>query len=136
MCSLQDVEKAQACLNRKDRKGERVKLVEVNCSQETTRESPSDDDYDRSFSLFGLVESILSVVANGLSTVMSSIVGTEKKNLRSSARRVNYRNYHLIRVFPNTENHVADMRDLRDFEPEDIKFWSFPSPNRYVIFLL
>lgn len=132
MCRLQDVhsdQKAQACLNHNDRKEKRVKLIE-----ETTRDSPSDDDYDRGFSLFGLVESVLSVVASGLNTVMSSIVGTEKKNPRSRATRVNYRNYHLIRVFPNTENHVADLRDLEDTEPEDIKFWSFPNPNKYIIF--
>nr|XP_012229445.1 PREDICTED: LOW QUALITY PROTEIN: carboxypeptidase B-like [Linepithema humile] len=109
---------------------ESSRLVLFITQQMQTRESSSDDDYDRGFSLFGLVESVLSVVASGLNTVMSSIVGTEKKNSRSSARRINYRNYHLIRVFPNTEKHVADLRDLKDTEPEDIKFWSFPNPNR------
>lgn len=113
----------------KNRKGERIEAT--NYFQETLRESSQDDDYDRGFSLFGLVESMLSVVANGLSTVVSSIVGTEKKNLRSNVNKINYRNYQLIRVFPNTEDNVADLRDLRDAEPEDIKFWSFPNLNRF-----
>ncbi|XP_050458345.1 carboxypeptidase B-like isoform X2 [Cataglyphis hispanica] len=73
---------------------------------------------------------MLFVVANGLSTVVSSIVGTEKKNLRSNVSKINYRNYQLIRVFANTESHVADLHNLRDAEPEDIKFWSFPNLNR------
>jgi len=113
----------------KNRKEERIEAT--NYFQETLRESSQDDDYDRGFSLFGLVESMLSVVANGLSTVVSSIVGTEKKNLRSNVNKINYRNYQLIRVFPNTEDNVADLRDLRDAEPEDIKFWSFPNLNRF-----
>ncbi|XP_072767295.1 carboxypeptidase B [Anoplolepis gracilipes] len=118
----------QPILNSKDRKERRVEAI--NYLQETLRESSKDDEYDRGFSLFGLVESMLSVVANGFSTVVSSIVGTEKKNLRSNVSRINYKNYQLIRVFPNTENHVTDLRDLRDAEPEEIKFWSFPNRNR------
>lgn len=117
-------------MDSKDKKEERVEAT--NYLQETLRESGRNDDYDRGFSLFGLVESMLSVVTNGLSTVVSSIVGTEKKNLRSNVSRINYRNYQLIRVFPNTENHIADLRDLRDAEPENIKFWSFPNLNRFI----
>lgn len=113
----------------KNRKEEKIKATSY--FQQTLRESSQDDDYDRGFSLFGLVETMLSVVANGLSTVVSSIVGTEKKNLRSNVNKINYRNYQLIRVFPNTEDNVADLRDLRDAEPEDIKFWSFPNFNRF-----
>lgn len=75
---------------------------------------------------------MISVVANGLSTVVNNIVGPEKKNSRDAARRVNYKNYQLIRMFPNTENHIADLHELKDAEPEDIKFWSFPMPNRFV----
>ncbi|XP_026827132.1 carboxypeptidase B isoform X2 [Ooceraea biroi] len=73
---------------------------------------------------------MLSVVTSGFSTVVNSIVGTEKKNLRSRIPRVNYKNYQLIRLFPTTENHIVDLRDLKDAEPEEIKFWSFPKPNR------
>ncbi|XP_025269058.1 carboxypeptidase B [Camponotus floridanus] len=113
-----------------DSKNRKEEKIEANYFQQTLRESSQDDDYDRGFSLFGLVETMLSVVANGLSTVVSSIVGTEKKNLRSNVNKINYRNYQLIRVFPNTEDNVADLRDLRDAEPEDIKFWSFPNLNR------
>ncbi|XP_024867115.1 uncharacterized protein LOC112451619 [Temnothorax curvispinosus] len=125
------------CLNSKGREEERIVFAEANNQlQNTPRElSGSDDDDDdaddyRGFSLFGLVESMLSVVASGLSTVVNSIVGTEKKDSRSRTSRINYRNYHLIRAFPNTESQAADLRDLRDAEPEDIKFWSFPNPNR------
>lgn len=122
--------KPQPLLDSKDRKKERVEIT--NYHQETRRESSWDDEYDRGFSLFSLVESMLFVVANGLSTVVSSIVGTEKKNLRSNVSKINYRNYQLIRVFANTENHVADLRNLRDAEPEDVKFWSFPNLNRFI----
>ncbi|KAL6429911.1 hypothetical protein ACFW04_007638 [Cataglyphis niger] len=130
--SLQDAnnnQKPQPLLDSKGRKKERVEIT--NYHQETSRESFWDQyEYDRGFSLFSLVESMLFVVANGLSTVVSSIVGTEKKNLRSNVSKINYRNYQLIRVFVNTENHVADLHNLRDAEPEDIKFWSFPNLNR------
>ncbi|XP_014483176.1 PREDICTED: carboxypeptidase B-like [Dinoponera quadriceps] len=120
----------QLSLSPNDTKGEIIDLIGAS-NQEVPRESPYwDDDYDRGFSLIGLFESMISVVASGISTVMNSIVGTEKKNSRSRVSRINYRNYQLIRIYPNTENHVADLRDLRDAEPEDIKFWSFPIPNR------
>lgn len=131
----------QPCLNSKNKEEEKFVFAEANNQfQNTPRElswydDDDDDDY-RGFSLFGLVESMLSVVASGLSTVVSSIVGTEKKNSRSRTRRINYRNYHLIRAFPNTESQVADLRDLRDAEPEDIKFWSFPNPNKFVFAFL
>lgn len=122
-------EEAQSILDSKDKK-EGIEVT--NYLQETLRESFRNDDYDRGFSLFDLVESMLSVVANGFSTVVSSIVGTEKKNLRSNVNKINYRNYQLIRVFPNTANHITDLHDLRDAEPENIKFWSFPNLNRFV----
>lgn len=126
----------QSCWNSKEMEEE--KLTEANNQlQNTPRELSWDDDDDyRGFSLFGLVESMLSVVASGFSTVVSSIVGSEKKDSRSRTRRINYRNYHLIRAFPNTESQAADLRDLRDAEPEDVKFWSFPNPNRFVFKLL
>jgi len=130
-------QEVQLYLNFKDGGEERFVFNEANNHlQNTPRELSWDDDDYRGFSLFGLVESMLSVVASGLSTVMNSIVGTEKKDSRSRTRRINYRNYHLIRAFPNTENQVTDLRDLRDAEPEDIKFWSFPNPNRFVFAFL
>lgn len=122
----------QACLNSKDREEERLVFAEANKQLgNTPRELSWDDDDDyRGFSLFGLVESMLSVVASGFSTVVNSIVGTEKDS-RSRTRRINYRNYHLIRAFPMTESQAEDLRDLRDAESEDIKFWSFPNANRF-----
>lgn len=138
--SLQDVRNNQEMhpyLNSKDGEEERLLFAEAsNHLQNTPREFSWDDDDYRGFSLFGLVESMLSVVASGLSTVVSSIVGTEKKDSRSGTRRINYKNYHLIRAFPNTEYQATDLRDLRDAEPEDIKFWSFPNPNRFVFAFL
>ncbi|XP_039310981.1 carboxypeptidase B isoform X2 [Solenopsis invicta] len=124
----------QPCLNFKGREEDRLVFAKASNHQNTPRdllwdEDDDDDDY-RGFSLFGLVESVLSVVASGLSTVVNSIVGTEKKDSRSRTRRINYRNFHLIRAFPNTASQVTDLRELRDAEPEDIKFWSFPNSNR------
>lgn len=140
ICSLQDVHnnrETQLRSSSQDRKEEETKFIEAdNCLQEIHRESSRDDDYNRGFSLFGLVESMFSVVTNGLNTVVSSIVGTEKKNSISRVRRINYKNHQLIRMFPNTENHVADLRDLKDAEPDDIKFWSFPTPNRCVCYFV
>lgn len=135
MQAAHNYQEVRSCWNSKDREEER--FIEANNQlQNIPRELSWDDDDYRGFSLFGLVESMLSVVASGLSTVVSSIVGTEKKDSRSRTRRINYRNYHLIRAFPNTESQAADLRDLRDAEPEDVKFWSFPNPNRFVFALL
>lgn len=131
-----NVQEMQPCLNSEDREKEKLVFAEAN-NRNTPKELSWDDDDYRGFSLFGLVESMLSVVASGLSTVVSSIVGsTEKKDSRSRTRRINYRNYHLIRAFPSTESQAADLRDLRDAEPEDIKFWSFPSSNRFILVFL
>jgi len=120
-----------------DKEKEKAESVKVdNYDQRISRESLWDDNDNRGFSLFGLVESMLSIVASGFSKVVSRIAGVEKKNLQSHVRRVNYRNYQLIRLFPNTENHIADLRDMTNAEPEEIKFWSFPKPNRFVFLFL
>jgi len=120
--------------DKEEEKAESVKVV--NYDQRISRESLWDDNDNRGFSLFGLVESMLSIVASGFSKVVSRIAGVEKKNLQSHVRRVNYRNYQLIRLFPNTENHIADLRDMTNAEPEEIKFWSFPKLNRFVFLFL
>jgi len=83
-------QEVQLYLNFKDGGEERFVFNEENNHlQNTPRELSWDDDDYRGFSLFGLVESMLSVVASGLSTVMNSIVGTEKKNSRSRTRSFN-----------------------------------------------
>jgi len=120
-----------------DKEEEKAESVKAdNYHQEIPRESLWEDNDNRGFSLFSLVESMLSVVASGFSTVVSRIAGVEKKNLQSHVRRVNYRNYQLIRLFPNTENHIADLRDMTNAEPDEIKFWSFPKPNRFAFLIL
>lgn len=132
---MQDHQEMRQPLFSKGTREDKEYLVEENhYSREISRESFWEDEYDRGFSLIGLVESMFSVVASGINTMMNSIVGTEKKNSRSSVRRINYRNYQLIRMFPNTENHIEDLLDLKDTEPEDIKFWSLPTLNKYVLF--
>ncbi|KAG7188816.1 hypothetical protein KM043_008425 [Ampulex compressa] len=92
----------------------------------------SEDRENRSFSLTGLFESAFSLLTNGINTFVGSIMGTEKKSARLRASRVSYRNYQLIRIFPNTKDHVEELQELRNAEPKDIKFWTLPIGNKSI----
>ncbi|XP_043264930.1 carboxypeptidase B-like [Colletes gigas] len=90
-----------------------------------------DRNAERGFSFADIFESMFSAVVNGIGSIMTSIIGAEKSP-KSRSSRVSYRNHQLIRLFPSTENHVTDLRDLRESEPEDIKFWTQPFYNKTI----
>ena len=89
------------------------------------------DNESRGFSLTDLVESMFSAVARGIGSIVTSIIGTEK-NFRSRSSRVSYKNHQLIRLYPNSQGHVNDLKQLKESEPEDVKFWTEPMYNRSV----
>lgn len=78
---------------------------------------------------------MFSVVANGIDSIVTSIIGPEKAS-KSRSSRVSYKNYQLMRLFPDTENQINELIDLRDAEQEDIKFWTQPLHNRYLFLFL
>ncbi|KAI4504466.1 hypothetical protein M0802_000016 [Mischocyttarus mexicanus] len=88
------------------------------------------DDNQRAFSLFGTVESVFSAVTNSLNSIVSSMMGTQPKSSTMRSNRISYRNHQLLRVVPITEEHIIELRELRDSEPDDIKFWNEPILNR------
>nr|XP_031827673.1 carboxypeptidase B-like [Nomia melanderi] len=83
----------------------------------------------RGFSFVDMFESVFSAVSNGIGSIVASIIGPEKISKARSAR-VNYKNYQLIRVYPDSESQVNELRELRDAEPEDIRFWTQPFYNK------
>ncbi|XP_017891839.1 carboxypeptidase B-like [Ceratina calcarata] len=87
-----------------------------------------DKEY-KGFSIVEMVESMFSAVANGIGSFMTSIIGPEK-NHKSRSARVSYKNYQLIRLLPNTQGHVNELKELKETEPEDIKFWTEPMYNK------
>ncbi|XP_012170723.2 carboxypeptidase B [Bombus terrestris] len=87
------------------------------------------DNDGRGFSFVNIVESVFFAVANGIDSIMTSIIGTEK-NFKPRSSRVSYKNYQLIRLYPSSQGHVNDLKDLKETEPEDVKFWTEPMYNR------
>ncbi|XP_033334246.2 carboxypeptidase B [Megalopta genalis] len=83
----------------------------------------------RGFSFVDMIESMLAVVTNGIGSIVSSIIGSERVP-KAKSTKINYRNYHLIRLYPNSKGQVNELRELRDAEPEDIRFWTQPSYNK------
>ncbi|XP_076644229.1 carboxypeptidase B [Halictus rubicundus] len=83
----------------------------------------------RGFSFADMIESMFSAVTYGIGSFVSSIIGPEKAP-KARSIKVNYRNYHLIRLFPNSKSQVNELKELRDAEPEDIRFWTQPSYNK------
>lgn len=92
------------------------------------------ENTERGFSFVDMLESMFSVVSNGIGSIVASIIGPEKLS-KARSTRVSYRNYQLIRVFPDSENQVNELRELRDAEPEDIRFWTQPFYNKYINYL-
>ncbi|XP_078032725.1 carboxypeptidase B [Augochlora pura] len=76
-----------------------------------------------------MLESMFSAMTNGIGSIVSSIIGTEKTP-KARSSKINYRNYHLIRLYPNSKSQVKELRELRDAEPEDIRFWTQPFYNK------
>lgn len=89
------------------------------------------DNEIRGFSFSNIVDSVFTVMANGLDSIVTSIIGTEKSG-KPKPNRVNYKNYQLIRLFPSTQGHVNELKELKEAETEDIKFWSEPMYNKCV----
>lgn len=90
------------------------------------------DNEIRGFSFSNIVDSVFSVMANGLDSIVTSIIGTEK-SAKPKPNRVNYKNYQLIRLFPSSQGHVNELKELKEAETEDIKFWSEPMYNKCVL---
>lgn len=88
------------------------------------------DNSSRGFSFVDIIESMFSAVANGIGSIMTGIIGTEKSS-KSRSARVSYRNYQLIRIYPNTQGEVNDLIELKEAEPDDVKFWTQPMHNKY-----
>ncbi|XP_043514779.1 carboxypeptidase A2-like isoform X2 [Frieseomelitta varia] len=101
---------------------------EIAAFNETDNDSTIDNE-SRGFSLTDLVESMFSAVASGIGSIVTSIIGTEK-NFKSRSSRVSYKNHQLIRLYPNSQGHVNDLKELKESEPEDVKFWTEPMYNR------
>lgn len=89
------------------------------------------DNEIRGFSFSNIVDSVFTVMANGLDSIVTSIIGTEKSG-KPKPNRVNYKNYQLIRLFPSSQGHVKELKELKETETEDIKFWSEPMYNKCV----
>ncbi|KAK1122188.1 hypothetical protein K0M31_009414 [Melipona bicolor] len=107
---------------------------EGNRARYSDEEIETDSDFtidkeSRGFSLTDLVESMFSAVASGIGSIVTSIIGTEK-NFRSRSSRVSYKNHQLIRLYPNSQEHVNDLKELEKSESEDVKFWTEPMYNR------
>ena len=77
---------------------------------------------------------MFSAVASGIGSIVTSIIGTEM-NFKSRSSRVSYKNHQLIRLYPNSQEHVNDLKELKESEPEDVKFWTEPMYNRFVFFI-
>ncbi|XP_076762884.1 carboxypeptidase B [Xylocopa sonorina] len=82
----------------------------------------------RAFSIGDMMLTVFTVVANGIDSFMS-IIGSENTS-KSRSRKVSYRNYQLIRLFPHTLGQVNELKELREAEPEDVKFWTAPMYNK------
>lgn len=84
----------------------------------------------RALTLTGVIESIFSIFTSGIGTIVSNLVGSESKSVKSRGSRVSYKGHQLLRIVPTTDDQVADLQDLRDSETDDLKFWTQPVKNR------
>lgn len=74
----------------------------------------------------------MDVVADGFSSLVSNVIGGESKNNKIPSNRVSYKGHQLLRIQPITETQVDELREMRDSEPEEIRFWTEPLGNKYV----
>ncbi|XP_044020849.1 carboxypeptidase B-like isoform X1 [Aphidius gifuensis] len=83
----------------------------------------------RGFSFTNLFESVLDVVADGFSSLVNNVIG-EAKYSKTTGNRVSYKGHQVLRIHPMTPSQVDELREMRETETEDIKFWTEPSGNR------
>ncbi|CAL7950479.1 unnamed protein product [Xylocopa violacea] len=108
--------------------GETRYLDEEDVATDETENDAVLGSENRTFSIEGMVLTMFAVVANGIDSFMS-IIGTENTS-KPRSRKINYRNYQLIRLFPNTLGQVNELKELREAEPENVKFWTAPMYNK------
>ncbi|XP_006609655.1 carboxypeptidase B-like [Apis dorsata] len=112
-----------------DKKNREARFTVKDIVYNETKDHLIIDNEIRGFSFSNIVDSVFTVMANGLDSIVTSIIGTEKSG-KPKPNRVNYKNYQLIRLFPSTQGHVNELKELKEAETEDIKFWSEPMYNK------
>ncbi|XP_063977415.1 carboxypeptidase B-like isoform X2 [Diachasmimorpha longicaudata] len=84
----------------------------------------------RGFSLSNLFDTVIDVVSDGFSSLVNNVIGAESKTGKVSMSRVSYKGHQLLRIHPTTDRQVEELREMRDSEAEEIKFWTQPSENK------
>uniref|UniRef100_A0A0C9RW39 CBPB_3 protein n=2 Tax=Fopius arisanus TaxID=64838 RepID=A0A0C9RW39_9HYME len=84
----------------------------------------------RGFSLSNILETVLDVVSDSFSSLVSNVIGPESKNGKTMISRVSYKGHQLLRIHPVSQQQVEELREMRDSEAEEIKFWTQPAGNK------
>ncbi|XP_014230662.1 carboxypeptidase A2-like [Trichogramma pretiosum] len=92
----------------------------------------------RGFSFFGMVESAVGY----LGKFLGNIIGSEDDedyffeddfydDVQDSGKNsVSYKDHQLIRLTPKTKRQVKYLIEMKDNEPDDVKFWTSPAKNK------
>ncbi|XP_015109546.1 carboxypeptidase B [Diachasma alloeum] len=86
--------------------------------------------HPRGFSLSNLFETVIDVVSDGFSSLVNNVIGAEPKTGKAATSRVSYKGHQLLRIHPITQRQVDELREMRDSEVEEIKFWTQPAENK------
>ncbi|XP_046604830.1 carboxypeptidase A4-like [Neodiprion virginianus] len=84
----------------------------------------------RGFTLSGFVETIFTLVASGISSIVNNIVGGESKSSKPRPNRVTYKGHQLLRITPTTDSQVAELQEMMESGDDGLKFWTLPAKNR------
>ncbi|XP_001602586.2 carboxypeptidase A2-like [Nasonia vitripennis] len=80
----------------------------------------------RGFSLFGAIESAFSSVTKFL----GNFIGDDDDEADAQSNAVSYKDYQMLRITPKSQRQVRHLQELKDNEPDDVKFWTVPAKDK------
>ena len=82
----------------------------------------------RSFSFFNPFETVFSTFTKFFSAIISDDDYDDEDSYQNNG--ASYKNHQLLRITPKTKTQVQRLLELKDNEPEDVKFWTLPAKNK------
>lgn len=89
----------------------------------------------RGFSFFGVLESAVGMMGKFIGGMIFEDEEEEEdeKEVNHRDSTVNYKGHQLLRITPKSKKQVRYLHELRQSEPDDVRFWTIPAKDKYTL---
>lgn len=86
----------------------------------------------RGFSLYGVLETAFSAVSKFVVMIVGDDEADDEADYQGNG--VSYKDHQLLRITPKSLRQVRNLQELKDSEPDDVRFWTVPAKDKCVLF--